>query len=357
MGLDTLEDMGLADSPFVQAGFGGERLLEVNVQEAGLAGVIAIHSTELGPALGGIRRARYASWRHGASEAGRLAETMTAKNAIAGIGFGGGKTVIFDHDDLDDSGAMQALGDIIARVTDYIPGVDMGTTGEDLAIIRDRGARVSCADVDPSPYTAIGVEASITAAVAVRLRRETLDGVTVLIHGVGRVGSALAQRLAAKGADIIVADKDAIRAREVAAEVGGRVVENSNVIGTPCDVFSPCATAGVVTSENVTKLETKIVAGAANDVLADLDVAQTLDALQIVYVPDFVANGGGVIQIDALERGLDETSTIHEIMRTEGRVREILDEAARRGITPLSAAHDRVERIIAAHAREASVAA
>ena len=213
---------------------------------SGLRAVIAIHSTVLGPALGGVRRYAYASDADGVREASRLALAMTCKNALAGIPYGGGKAVIFDDGEIHDRRPlMRAFGRVVATTPDYVPGVDMGTTGEDLTIIGEGGTRVSCADVDPSPYTAYSAMAAIDAAASDTLCRSDPEGIRVLIQGLGgRVGSILARLLAARGALILGADTDIQLARRVADEVGGDVVAPDDVLTTPCDIFVPAAVAG-----------------------------------------------------------------------------------------------------------------
>jgi leucine dehydrogenase len=320
--------------------FRSEQLVLCRDDETGLRAAIAIDDTALGPALGGVRYKRYADDRAGIVEAQRLAAAMTLKNAAAGLPYGGGKSVILQTGGQPDRRAlMAAFGRFVARLGGtYLPGVDMGTSTDDLATMGAAGATVSCASDDPSPWTALGVRASILAAVAHVDGREDLDGVRVLVQGAGHVGAALARHVAADGATVLVADVDHARARGLADELGGEAVPADAALGTPCDVYAPCAVARVVSDATIGRLDCRIVAGAANDTLSARADAERLAARGIVYVPDFVANAGGVIHIHALRAGWDEDRLRAAVEAIGGRVSGILADAEATGGTPLLAA-------------------
>lgn len=337
-----------------QGWFGSEQLVLCRDDEVGLRAVIAIDDTTLGPGLGGVRCVAYPNERAAVVEAQRLAAAMTLKNASAGLPYGGAKSVILAPEPSADRVAlMRRFGDFIARTGGaYLPGVDMGTTTEDLAIAGQSGAEVSCSTEDPSPWTALGVSAGIRAAVAHVDDRESLDGVRVLIQGAGHVGAALAHDLAADGAQIVIADVNAERAANVAHEVGGSTVAPSEVLGTRCDVFAPCAVARVVSPATIDQLSCRIIVPAANDTLSDESDAEMLAQRGITYVPDFIANAGGVIHIHALRARYDEQRLRADIAQIGGRVRDLLDEAQACADTPLMVATSRVHRMLAL-AREA----
>jgi leucine dehydrogenase len=320
--------------------FRSEQLVLCRDDETGLRAAIAIDDTTLGPALGGVRYKRYADDRAGIVGAQRLAAAMTLKNAAAGLPYGGGKSVILDRGAEPDRDAlMAAFGRFVARLGGrYLPGVDMGTTTGDLATMGAAGATVSCASDDPSPWTALGVRASILAAVRHVDGREDLDGVRVLVQGAGHVGAALARHVAGDGATVLVADVDHARARQLADELGGEAIPADAVIGTRCDVYAPCAVARVIADATVERLDCRIVAGAANDTLSDRAHADRLAARGIVYVPDFVANAGGVIHIHALRADWDEPRLRAAVDAIGGRVAGILADAEATGGTPLLAA-------------------
>jgi leucine dehydrogenase len=343
--------------------FGSEQLVLCRDDAVGLRAVIAVDDTTLGPGLGGVRFRVYASEAAGVIECQRLAAAMTLKNAVAELPYGGAKSVILKRGAIEDRAAlMRRFGEFLARTGGaYLPGVDMGTTCEDLAHIGEAGAEVSCAEEDPSPVTALGVAAAIRAAVEHVDGRTGIDGIRVLIQGAGHVGGTLARDLAAGGAQIILADIDGQRAAVLAQEVDGTTVPADAVLETPCDVFAPCAVARVASPETIDRLACRIIAGAANDTLSHRSVAAQLQARGIVYVPDFVANAGGVIDIQALRSGWDASRLRRAVDAIGDRVSDLLSEADASGQTPLAVAEQRAEAILAraragggsrAHARE-----
>lgn len=318
-----------------------EKIIECRDESVGLSGVIVIDDTTRGPGLGGIRLRPYPSFDAALAECRRLAAGMTLKNAVAELPFGGAKSVIVDDGRIGDRGALlRSFGEFVASTRgDYLPGVDMGTTTDDLAIIAAAGADVSCSSEDPSPWTAAGTHAAIAAAARHQLGAAGLEGVSVLVQGAGHVGGALAARLALDGAEVLVADANPGRAREVAATTGARIVDPSEVIGTRCDVFAPCAIARVLSAEAIARIDCRIVAGAANEMLDGEGCDELLAARGITYVPDFVANAGGVIHIHALRAGWDVPRLTREIDRIARRVSMLLERAERAGTTPLAEAH------------------
>jgi len=326
-----------------------EQLVLCRDDEVGLRAVIAIDDTTLGPAVGGVRFRAYPSEDAAIRECCRLAAAMTLKNAAAELPFGGAKSVILDTGaHIDREALMQRFGTFVARTGGaYIPGVDMGTTVEDLATMGTAGAEVACSEEDPSPWTALGVAAAIRAAVEHVDARTDLDGLRVLVQGAGHVGATLARDLASDGAAILVADVDAQRAAALAEELDGSVVAPEAVLSTECDVLAPCAIARVITLETVARLRCRIVAGAANDTLAELACAGLLAARGITYVPDFIANAGGVIHINALREDHGEDRLRADVLRIGDRVRDLLAE----GGVPLAVAEARARRAIA-RARE-----
>lgn len=336
--------------------FTGEQLILCHDESVGLRAAIAIDDTKLGPAVGGVRFKTYPNETAALIEVHRLARTMTLKNAVAELPYGGAKSVIIQDGDEAPSGPervelMRRFGEFVARTAGtYIPGVDMGTSVEDLAVIGDSGARVSCSERDPSPWTAVGVASAIRAAVTHVDDRSDLEGVRILIQGVGHVGAALAHDLAFNGASVIVTDIDDGRAADLAAEVDGTSVPAERALEVPCDVFAPCAVARVVSRTTIGRLSCRIIAGAANDILADRSLAASLASRGIVYVPDFVTNAGGVIHIHAVENSWDSQTLSAMLNRIGQRVTEILEEAELVGDTPLAVAERRAERILTAAA-------
>lgn len=326
---------------------GTEQLVLCRDRATGLRAVIAIDDTTLGPALGGVRFVHYASEAVAVAEVRRLARVMTLKNACADIPYGGGKSVIMKPA-AQQGGAptparedvVRAFGRFVARLGgSYVPGVDMGTTVADLATMREVAPDVSCDHVDPSPYTALGVMAALEAAAA-GAGYAGLAGLRVLVQGAGHVGRSLALRLAERGAEVLVADIDAARAEAVARETGGSVVAPGAATSTPCDVLAPCATARVIDEGNVDSVPCRVVVGAANDVLAHRGLDRRLAARGVLYVPDFVANAGGVVEIHAIRSGWDEAATERAVLRIGTRVELLLRRAADAGARPLEVAEE-----------------
>ena len=322
---------------------GTEQLVLCRDRATGMRAVIAVDDTTLGPALGGVRYLHYRSEVDAIAEVRRLARVMTLKNACADIPYGGGKSVVMKGDRSDAAGreeVMRAFGRFVARLGgSYIPGVDMGTTVADLATMGQVAKEVSCDRVDPSPYTALGVMAALEAAVE-RAGFAGLDGVRVLVQGAGHVGASLARSLAERGAAVSVADIDAARAEAVAKEAGARVVPPDAATSTECDVFAPCAAARVVHGHNVATLPCRVVVGAANDVLEHRDLDRRLADRGVLYVPDFVANAGGVVEIHAIRSGWDDAATGREVLRIGPRVEQLLRRSAESGRTPLEVAEE-----------------
>lgn len=327
--------------------WGHEQVIFCADPTLGLHAVIVIDSTRRGPGLGGVRLRPYATAEEAVRECRRLAAAMTLKNAMAELPFGGAKSVILGSDGFADRGAtMRRFGEFVAATGGrYLPGVDMGTTVADLAAMESAGAMVSCSTVDPSVWTARGVYAAIRAAVEHVDGSADLLGHRVLIQGAGHVGGPLAEILADDGATILVADLDWRRATELAERVGGWAVDPDSALQTPCDVFAPCAAARVVNARTANELDCRIVAGAANDTLDGEETATLLADRGITYVPDFVANAGGVIQIQAMRADWPEAHLAAEVDQIGDRVATLLESAAETGSTPLKVAETRAAQL------------
>jgi leucine dehydrogenase len=344
---EQMEDAAFDINDRVTIPGGTEQLVLCHDRSTGMRAVIAVDDTTLGPALGGVRYVRYPGGGAAVAEVRRLARGMTLKNACADVPYGGGKSVILLEDGQGPrEQVMEAFGRFVDRLNGaYVPGVDMGTSIEDLALIGNVAPDVSCDHVDPSPYTALGVLASIEAAAGV-VGFDGLVGLRVLVQGAGHVGGALARFLAERSAEVLVADVDTERATLLAKEIEGAVVPVDQVTTTECDVLAPCATARVVNDATVDGLPCRIVAGAANDILAHRELDRRLATQGIVYVPDFVANAGGVVQIHAVRAGWDEAATEAAVLRIGERVEAMLRRASTKGCTPLEVAEQEAsERI------------
>lgn len=277
-----------------------EQVVVARDPSCGYQAVVALHSTVLGPAVGGTRLWRYPAFADAVSDALRLSYGMTLKCAVAGLPMGGGKSVILsDAPGFRRREALRAHGRVVQALGGrYLTAEDVGTTPADMAEIRRETPYVGGLESgagDPSPYTALGVLRAMQAAAERLWGTDGLAGRTVALQGCGSVGAHLARLLRRAGAEVVVADLDAERARGVAEEVGARVVPAEEILSVEADVLAPCALGGVLSAETIPALRVRVVAGAANDQLGRPEDAAALLERGILYVPDFVANAGGVI--------------------------------------------------------------
>jgi leucine dehydrogenase len=328
---------------------GHEEVVVHRGERSGVSLVIAIHSTVLGPALGGARLWRYGALGDGIADALRLSEAMTYKAAAAGLDLGGGKAVLClppgrELDQASRRALMLDLGDLVESLDGrYVTAEDVGTGTEDMATIAERTEHVVGKPVedggsgDPSPITARGVESAIRACSEHRFGSTDLAGRRMVVVGLGHVGLPLAERLKAAGAELLVSDIDPEK-REDADRLGAVWLDPDEVMTAECDVLAPCALGGAVNPGNVASLRCEIVCGSANNVLAGDALASALADREILYAPDFIANAGGLInvygELQDLGRGqLDElVDGIGEALR---RVFELAEE---RSVPPVEAA-------------------
>jgi leucine dehydrogenase len=311
----------------------------------------------------------YEDSRAAVRDALRLSRAMTYKSAVAGLPLGGGKGVIMLRDEPDAARRADALrdfGDTVDLLQGaYVTAEDVGTSAADMEVIADRTRHVSGlarergGSGDPSPYTALGVVSAIEVACERVFGATGLQDRSVAVVGLGHVGAQVAERLAAAGARLVVADID--RSKQALAErLGATWTSPGEALTAPVDVYAPCALGGILDDETVTALQAPIVAGAANNQLAADHVADVLNARGVLWVPDFVANAGGIINI-AVEfepAGYDPDVAEQRVRGVGDTVREVFDDAERAGITPLAAAMDLARRRLAeAGARPAPASA
>lgn len=270
--------------------------------ESGLRCIIAIHSTRRGPALGGCRMRAYASEDEAVRDALRLSRGMTYKAAIADLPFGGGKAVIIGDPRTQKTEALlRAFGRFLESLDGrYITAEDMGTTVADMDVVRreTRFARgFSDGSGNPSPATAFGVFNAIRAAVEHRLGRGDLRGVRVAAQGLGNVGYRLCDYLAAAGAQVFVTDLWDEPVRRAVREFGAHAVAPDDIYDLDVDVFAPCALGAVINDDTLDRLHATVVAGSANNQLAEARHGEALRRRNILYAPDYVANAGGLIDV------------------------------------------------------------
>ena len=290
-----------ADLAAVLEAWDGEQVVVRHDEPSGTWMFVCIHSRRLGPAGGGTRMKVYGSPAEALQDATRLAAGMTAKFAVAGLPFGGGKAVLAVPS-LPAGEKRRALlrryADVVCSLGgNYLTGCDMNTTPADLDVIREVCPHTfghTGGSGEPGPFTARGVFHGIRASVAHADGSSDLGDKTVLVQGVGSVGSRLAALLAEDGAEVLVTDVDAHRARQVAGDVGARAVDAAEAIETPCDVYAPCATGGTLSAAAIPRLGCRIVAGAANNQLGEPADAERLSERGVLYAPDFVVNAGDI---------------------------------------------------------------
>ncbi|MFC6622425.1 Leu/Phe/Val dehydrogenase [Novosphingobium panipatense] len=325
-------------------------------EAAGLDGVIAIHSTARGPAAGGCRFWTYEDTSLAMADAFRLAEGMSYKNAMARLPFGGGKAVLRrPAGEFDRRALFEAFGEAVEKLDGrYVTAEDVGTNVGDMECVArhtrhvaGRTALPGLAGGDPSPWTALGVFEAMKAAVAFR-HGGTLSGMTVAISGVGNVGAGLARLLREAGANLVVADIDAARCARLADELGAAVVSVEEIAASPADVFAPCALGGALNAGTVAVLKAGIVCGAANNQLAEPDIAQALMARGISYAPDYVVNAGGIINVSAEYLGESEQEVRNRVLEIGPRTHEVLAIAADEGLSPNAVADRMAEDLMQA---------
>jgi leucine dehydrogenase len=336
-----------------------ERVLFCRDEPSGLCAIIAIHSTALGPAAGGTRLWTYASDDDALYDVLRLSQSMSYKNAMAGLKFGGGKAVIMKTPGFDGSDALfERFGAFVDTLRgDYITAEDVGMSEAIMTTIARKTRYVSGlplqsgkAGGDPSPKTAFGLCCGIRSAVKSALGREDLEGVRVAVQGVGNVGYHLCNLLHDAGATLLVSDLDESRVDRVCAEFGAERVSSAEILCADADVLAPCALGAILHEESIPGIRARIIAGGANNQLRGPDDGQRLADAGILYAPDYVINAGGVISVTCEYLGeVDEAGLTELVAQIGPRLTGIFEEAARTG-EPTNVIADRQARKIIADA-------
>ena len=325
----------------------------------GLQAIIAIHSTALGPAAGGCRRWIYTSDADALTDALRLSRGMTYKNAVAGLKFGGGKSVILGNENAPKSPELFAA---FGRAVDslggrYITAEDVGCSVDDMRYVHEQTEFVSGlpqsgsnAGGDPSPWTAIGCLQGIEAAVQSRLGRDSLEGVRVAVQGVGHVGLHLCRLLHEAGAELYVSDVNSDNLAATSAELPVTVVSPGELLYADVDVLAPCALGNILTSTTIPRIRAKIIAGAANNQLSTEEDGVRLAERDILYAPDYVINAGGIISVAREYYGSSSKDEVRaDVYRIRERLQAIFDEAKSTG-RPTHELADELARSIVADA-------
>lgn len=314
---------------------------------SGLRAIIAIHNTKLGPAVGGCRMWPYATEEEALTDALRLSRGMTYKSALADLPFGGGKTVVIgDPKTMKSDALFLALGRFVETLGGrYIVAEDVGVSVEDVEIIGRATSHVAGVSAggagDPSPATAYGVFMGIRAAVAHKLGSNSLDGVRVSVQGLGHVGMHLCGFLANEGVKLTVTDINQAAIEQAAREFHARAVAPDAIYGVPGEVFAPCALGAVVNDETIPLFKAPIIAGSANNQLAEARHGAELTQRGLLYAPDYVINAGGVINISHEGPSYDKEAAVNHVAKIHDTLREIFNRAEADGM-PTSEAADRL---------------
>ena len=324
-----------------------EQIVFCHDAASGLKAIIAIHDTTRGPALGGCRMWPYATEDEALTDALRLARGMTYKSALADLPYGGGKSVIIgDSRTMKSEALFLAMGQFVDTLSGrYVIAEDVGISVEDVEIMARATQHVAGIPArgsgDPSPATAYGVFMGIRAAVAHAMGRDSLDGVHVAVQGLGHVGYHLCHYLVEEGARLTVSDIDADAVTRACKDFSAQAVAPEAIYDVAADVFAPCALGAAINDQTIPRLKTRIIAGSANNQLAEPRHGAELARRNILYAPDYVINAGGVINISHEGPSFDEAEALAHVARIYDTLIEIFTQAERQDI-PTSDAADRL---------------
>ena len=344
-------------SVFEELGGEYEEVAFLHDAATGLRAIVAIHSTLLGPALGGTRFFPYPSEEEALRDVLRLAKGMTLKAAAAGLDLGGGKAVIIgDPKRLKTEELLRAYGRFVESLGGrYITAEDVGTYREDLDVVRRETrwatgvSKLLGGSGDPSPVTAYGVFSGMKAAVQAGLGGRPFDQLHVTVQGVGKVGYALVQNLVEAGARVTVADVDVDAVAHAVKEFGVETAEPDKAHAVNCDVYAPCALGGVIRDDTLPELKCRVVAGAANNQLARPEHGDALHEMGILYAPDFVINAGGLINVADELIGYDRERAMKHVEGIYRTLREVFRRSKTEGVSPARAAElmaqERIEKV------------
>jgi glutamate dehydrogenase/leucine dehydrogenase len=342
---------------FEALGAGYEQVVFAHDPSVGLRTIVAVYSTALGPALGGTRFWPFVSEEAAFADVLRLAKAMAYKASAADLNLGGGKAVVIgDPKQIRTPELLRAYGRVVDGMGGaYVTTADVGTSSADMDVIAEATRYVTGTthgSGDPSPVTAYGVLHGLRAVARELWDDDSLRGKHVVVQGVGKVGGALARYLAEDGAELTLADVDAVAAEKLAAELGAATIEASAALSVPCDILAPCALGPVVTDETLPALRCRAIGGAANNQLERPDHADALVRNGILYAPDYVINAGGLINVEDELHGYDAERAHAKAAAIGPRLTNVFARAREENVSPAVAA-DRIaeDRIAAASKR------
>jgi leucine dehydrogenase len=338
---------------------GHEQVVFCRNDAVGLRAIIAIHSTALGPSLGGCRLYPYASDGAALNDVLRLSRGMTYKAAVAGLDLGGGKSVIMGDASIKNEGLFRALGRFIQSLGGrYIVAEDMNTNARDMDFIRQETRYVTGMGAhqggsgEPGPATAWGTYHGIRACLEHVYGSPDVRGRSIAMQGVGSVGHALARYLADNGARVILTDVNLGRATDLARAIGAEVVDGEAFYGLDVDVLSPCAVGAVLNGRTIPKIRARIVAGCANNQLeVEAEDGEALRERGVVYAPDYVINAGGLIAMNAEWKRWGTSKAMEDAAGIFDTVKTVLRRAQQSNVTPMAMANriaeERIDRVLA----------
>ncbi|WP_144208546.1 Leu/Phe/Val dehydrogenase [Shewanella donghaensis] len=327
-----------------------EQVVFCNDKESGLKAIIAIHNTNLGPAVGGCRMWNYDSDDEALNDVLRLSRGMTYKNALAGLTMGGGKSVILaDPKTTDREALFRAFGRCIHSLGGkYFSAEDVGVSTADIMIAHEETpymAGLEGKSGDPSPFTALGTFLGIKAAVKHQRGLDSLKGLKISVQGVGHVGYYLCKHLHEEGAELIVTDIHQASLDRVATEFGATVVAPQDIYSQDVDVYAPCALGATINDTTIPLLKATIVAGCANNQLAEVRHGETLKSMDILYAPDYVINAGGIINV-SFESDYDAAKSTAKVEEIHATLLKIFSKADAEDRTTGSVADEMARNII-----------
>lgn len=354
----TPKELQKMDPVFGQVSFDNhEQIVFCNDKDTGLKAIIGIHNTVLGPALGGTRMWNYTNEWEALNDVLRLSRGMTFKSAITGLNLGGGKAVIIgDAKTQKTPELMRKFGEFVHSLSGkYITAEDVGMQTEDMDTVRDVTPYVTGISEsrggsgNPSPVTAFGVYMGMKSAAKFKYGSDVLAGKKVLVQGIGHVGETLVDYLTKEGAMVTIADINEARLNEMGAKYGAKVFNGPDLYSAEVDIYAPCALGATINDETIYKLNATIVAGAANNQLANENVhGKILQERGILYAPDFLINAGGIINVYAEIEHYDKAEAMRRTENIYNTTLEILDFAVKNNMTThqaaLTFAQNRIEQ-------------
>jgi leucine dehydrogenase len=358
----SLQQLIHEDPVFGQVSFDShEQIIFCNDKDTGLKAIIGIHNTVLGPALGGTRMWNYENEWAALNDVLRLSRGMTFKSAITGLNLGGGKAVIIgDAKTQKTPELMRRFGEFVHSLSGrYITAEDVGMTTQDMDTVREVTPYVTGISKekggagDPSPITAYGVFMGMKAAAQFKYGSDVLEDKRIYVEGIGNVGENLVEYLTQEGAQVVIADLNQSRLEEVRDKYGATIYGGDDLYSEKMDIYAPCALGATINDDTVYKLQADIIAGGANNQLADeARHGKTLKDRGIVYAPDFLINAGGIINVYAELEGYDRSEIMRKTENIYTTTIEILNRARENDVTTHIAAFDIALARIDARRRE-----